>query len=151
MKLGCELSTIIVWKKPNPTLSYADYNLQCEFCLQGFKSGKGKHPWYGGNNESTLWEVKRDSSKELIHPTQKSVELILRAIKNSSKRGDIILDPFLGSGSTLIASELSGRICYGLEIDRWYLDAMIRRIFRVSGTDKFDKQIVEKYKEGKNG
>jgi DNA modification methylase len=150
MNLGCELSTIIVWKKPNPALSFADYNLQCEFCLYGFKSGEGKHPWYGATNESTLWEVKRDVAKELIHPTQKALGLILRSIKNSSRRGDIIVDPFLGSGSVAISSILSGRKCYGIEIDPWYVDAAIRRMLRTIPVEKVDNKIIDKYKEGRD-
>ena len=76
-------------------------------------------------NESDLWEIKKDSKYK--HPTQKPVQLPMRAINNSSFDGDAILDLFLGSGSTLIASEQTNRICYGMELDPIYIDVILRR------------------------
>jgi DNA modification methylase len=114
--LEFHISSVITWGKPNFALGYGDYNQQTEFCLYAWKKGKGPHLWYGPANETTLWEVSRDAIKDYIHPTQKPIALAQRAIKNSTLRGEIVLDLFLGSGSTLIAAESLARACYGLEI-----------------------------------
>jgi len=138
--IGC----VITWAKPNFAISYGDYHQQTEFCLYGWKQG-GKHRWYGGVNESSLWQVKRDPTSQYLHPTQKPVELALRAIRNSSERGDIVLDLFLGSGSTLIASEILGRRCFGLEIDPRYCDAIIKRYTNFVGIENVSKELAQKY------
>jgi DNA modification methylase len=98
------------------------------------------------------WQIKRDVTKSYIHPTQKPIALSQRAIKNSSKRGDIILDLFLGSGSTLIAAESLGRKCYGVEIDPKYVDGIVRRYIAFVGHDNVSDDIKRKYiKEDQNG
>lgn len=143
--LGYHIACVITWAKPNFAISYADYNQQTEFCLYGWKKENGPHIWHGPTNESTLWEIKRDSTKEYIHPTQKPTALAQRAIKNSSKRGDVVLDLFLGSGSTLIAAEGLERRCFGLEIDPKYCDAIIGRYIAFVGQDKISAEIRNKY------
>ncbi|MFA5118800.1 MAG: DNA modification methylase [Candidatus Omnitrophota bacterium] len=143
--LGYHIACVITWAKPNFAISYADYNQQTEFCLYGWKKDNGAHAWYGPTNASTLWEIKRDSTKEYIHPTQKPTALAQRAMKNSSKRGDIVLDLFLGSGSTLIAAEGLERRCFGLEIDPKYCDSIIRRYISYVGKDKAPADLVKKY------
>jgi DNA modification methylase len=151
LKHGFQIGSVIVWAKERFAISYADYNQQVEFCLYSWKKGKGEHFWYGPSNESTLWQVSRDPSKILIHPTQKPVELSQRAIKNSSKRGDIIVETFLGSGSTLIAAENLGRCCFGIEIDPVYCDAIVKRYIAFVGEDKVSEELVQKYlKESSN-
>jgi len=102
-----------------------DYHWKHEPILYGWQSGDS-HNWYGPRNQTTVWDVKRPSRSE-EHPTMKPVELITNALVNSSKEEDIILDPFLGSGSTLIACEKSNRVCYGLELDPKYVDVIISR------------------------
>ncbi len=126
-RIGYKVSTVITWAKPNFAIGYADYNQQTEFCLYGWREGKGAHKWYGPTNETTLWQVRRDPASQYQHPTQKALELAMRAIRNSSRRGDIVLDAFLGSGTTLIAAEKLGRVCYGIEIDERYCDVARRR------------------------
>lgn len=143
--LGFHVAGVITWAKPNFAISYADYNNQTEFCLYGWKEDNGAHAWYGPTNETTLWQVRRDPTRTYIHPTQKPVELAQRAIKNSSKRSDNVLDLFLGSGSTLIASESLGRRCFGLEVDPKYCDAIVRRYIAFIGENKTPKEIVKKY------
>ena len=76
---------------------------------------------------TTIWNMKRTPVQEYVHPTQKPVELIMYALSNSSKVGDVVLDPFLGSGSTLIACEKTNRACYGIELDPKYMDVIIER------------------------
>ncbi len=141
--LGC----VITWAKPNFAISYGDYHQQTEFCLYGWKEG-AKHRWFGGVNESSLWEVKRDPTSQYVHPTQKPVELAQRAIRNSSERGDIVLDLFMGSGSTLIASEMLERRCFGIEYSEAYCDAICLRYLNFVSTDKVSQEIRDKYLPG---
>ena len=142
--LGFHVSCVITWAKPNFAIGYGDYNQQTEFCLYGWKEG-ASHRWYGPTNETTLWESKRDPSKTLIHPTQKPLALAQRAIRNSTLRDELVLDLFLGSGSTLIAAESLGRCCYGVEIDPRYCDAIARRYIAFVGKDKVSEEIRARY------
>ena len=139
--IGC----VITWAKERFAISYADYNQQTEFCLYAWRENNGAHKWYGPNNESTLWQIKRDNTAEYIHPTQKPIALAHRAIKNSSKRGDVVLDMFLGSGTTLMASESLKRRCFGLEIDPAYCDGIVKRYVEYAGKDKVSKNVLDKY------
>lgn len=142
--LGFHVACVITWAKPNFAIGYGDYNQQTEFCLYGWKEG-ASHFWNGPTNESTLWEIKRDPAKVLIHPTQKPIAIAQRAITNSSCIGDLVLDLFLGSGSTLIAAESLGRACYGCEKDPRYIDAIIRRYIAFVGKDKVSEELKTKY------
>lgn len=146
------VSCVITWVKEQFAFGHGDYHQKSEFCLYGWKRDNGAHIWYGPNNESTVWEIHRDPTRNYIHPTQKPIGIPQRAIKNSSKRGDIILDTFLGSGSTLIAAESLGRRCFGLEIDPKYCDGIVRRYIAYAGKDKVAPEIREKYfQEGTHG
>mgnify|MGYP001606548906 CR=1 FL=1 len=87
----------------------------------------GKVPYYGTRQESSVWEISRDPTASYVHPTQKPVALAAKAIKNSSKPGEIVLDPFGGSGSTLIAAEQLERPCYMMELDPLYIDVIRKR------------------------
>ena len=116
----------LIWKKDSPVFSMGrlDYDYQHEPILYGWK---GSHNHIGGGKfRTSIWEIPRPKASKL-HPTMKPVELIQEAILNSSKGEDIIIDLFLGSGSTLIAAEKTGRICYGMEIDSKYCDVIIKR------------------------
>jgi len=145
--LGFHVASVITWAKPNFAISYADYNNQTEFCLYGWKKDNGPHVWHGPTNETTLWEVRRDPTRSYDHPTQKPVQLAQRAIRTSSKRGDIVLDMFLGSGSTLIGAQSLERRCFGLEIDPKYCDAIVRRYIAFVGEGKVLKETVTKYRK----
>lgn len=123
--LGGHWASFIIWKKDTLVLGMQDYQRIYEPMLYGWKE-KGKHYWCGDRNQTDVWEVKRPKRSD-EHPTMKPIELCKRAILNSSKNGDIVLDLFLGSGSTLIAAEEAGRICYGTEIDPIYIDVILRR------------------------
>lgn len=138
--IGC----VITWAKPNFAISYGDYHQQTEFALYGWKESE-KHRWFGPVNESSLWQVKRDPTSSYIHPTQKPIELAQRAIRNSSERGEIVLDMFLGSGSTLIAAETLERRCFGLELDCRYIDGIVRRYIAFVGENKVPNALREKY------
>lgn len=119
-----QLKHIIIWVKNNHVLGRCDYNYKHEPILYGWKN---RHKFYGnGKFKTSVWEYdKPNRSKE--HPTMKPVELVENAILNSSEIKQIIFDPFLGSGSTLIACEKTDRICYGIEIDPHYCDVIVNR------------------------
>ncbi len=139
--IGC----VITWAKERFAISYGDYNQQTEFCLYGWKEKNGAHKWHGPNNESTLWQIKRDNTGDYIHPTQKPIAIPHRAIKNSSIRGDIVLDMFLGSGTTLIAADALKRRCFGTEIDPAYCDGIVHRYVAYAGKSKVSKEVLSKY------
>ena len=125
LDVGFKMSSIIIWAKNNSTFSMnKDYKQKHEPIIYGWK--EGKHNWVGGNCEDTLWEIKRPTKSDL-HPTMKPIELCARAITNSSNKNNIVYEPFGGSGSTLIASEQTERICYCMEIDAKYCDVIIKR------------------------
>ena len=144
-ELGFRVSCVITWAKPSFALGYGDYNQQTEFCLYGWKEKSGTHKWYGANNESTLWQIKRDNTADYIHPTQKPIAIPHRAIKNSSKRGDIVLDLFLGSGSTLMAADSLKRRCFGTEISQANCDGIVKRYVEYAGKEKVSPEVLAKY------
>ncbi len=142
---GMRISAVITWAKEAFALGWTDYKQQTEFCLYAWKEKGGTHKWYGPQNETTLWRVNRDSKLNYIHPTQKPIAVATRGIRNSSKRGDIVLDLFLGSGTTLIAAGTLQRRCYGIEMDPRYCDAIVRRYVQRFGRDKVSEEIIKKY------
>lgn len=135
---------VITWAKESFSPGFGDYNEQTEFCLYGCKAG-GQRRWHGAKSESTLWRVTRDRTALYVHPTQKALPLAERAIRNSSSRGDVVLDPFLGSGTTLIAAARLGRVCYGLELSASYCDAIVRRYIATVGRDAVDPSIRSRW------
>ena len=131
IKSGGRWSTFLIWAKNTFTLGRADYQRQYEPILYGWREG-AEHYWCGARDQGDVWFCNKPVKNDL-HPTMKPVELMMRAIRNSSRRGDIVMDVFLGSGSSLIAAERTGRVCYGLELDAQYVDAAILRWQRHSG------------------
>lgn len=125
VKAGGHWSTFIIWAKQTFTLGRADYQRQYEPILYGWREGTERY-WCGTRDQGDVWFINKPVKNDL-HPTMKPVELVIRALRNSSRRGDIVLDPFLGSGTSLIAAERTGRICYGLELDPQYVDTLIMR------------------------
>ena len=122
---GGKWSTFIIWAKNTFTLGRADYQRQYEPILYGWPEGQNRH-WCGDRDQGDVWNIKKPQKNDL-HPTMKPVELVERAIRNSSRPGDIVLDPFGGSGTTLIAAEKSGRIGWLIELDPKYVDVIVRR------------------------
>lgn len=129
---GFYLSGTCIWKKQSLVLGRSPYQWQHEPILYGWKK-QGKHNWYSGRKETTIWEFDRPS-KNSLHPTMKPVGLIAYPIQNSSMSNCIVLDPFGGSGSTLIASEQTNRICYMIELDEKYVDVIVKRFIEQVGT-----------------
>ena len=157
---GWHVAQNLVWIKDNFVLSMMDYHSQHEPVLYGWKQG-GRHSWLGGRKRSALIADQQPDfdamdREELLallreiyeasdvlrhdrprrsdaHPTMKPVGLLSRLIVNSAKKGALVYDPFLGSGSTLIAAERQGRICYGMELDPGYVDVVVSRWETVTG------------------
>lgn len=122
---GGHWSTFIIWAKNTFTLGRSDYQRQYEPILYGWPEGATRH-WCGDRDQGDVWHFNKPRVNDL-HPTMKPVELVERAIRNSSRPGDVVLDPFGGSGTTLIAAEKSGRQARLIELDPKYVDVIVRR------------------------
>ena len=125
LEAGGHWSTFIIWAKNTFTLGRSDYQRQYEPILYGWKEGGG-HYWCGARDQGDVWSINKPARNDL-HPTMKPVELVERAIGNSSRENEIILDPFGGSGTTLIACERMGRQARLLELDPKYVDVIVLR------------------------
>ncbi len=128
---GGHWSTFLIWAKNTFTMGRSDYQRQYEPILYGWKEGTD-HYWCGARDQGDVWFVKKPVANDL-HPTMKPVELVERAIRNSSKSRDTVLDPFAGSGSTLIACEKTHRRARLIELEPKYCDVVIRRFEEFSG------------------
>lgn len=131
---GFYLSGTCIWKKQSLVLGRSPYQWQHEPVLFGWKK-KGKHMWYSDRKQSTIWEYDKPR-KNGDHPTMKPVALVAYPITNSSMSGCIVLDPFGGSGSTLIACEQTERICHTAEVDEKFCDVIVKRYIEQIGSDK---------------
>ncbi len=157
---GCVVHQTLIWVKDRLVLSRMDYQPQHEPCLYGWKPGK-RHAWFGGRKRTAIIgdqqpdfeAMDRDQLLQIVqalyddstvirhdrpsrsddHPTMKPVGLLSRLIVNSTKPGQIVYDPFLGSGSTLIAAERQNRVCYGVELEPSYCDVIVRRWEALTG------------------
>lgn len=122
---GLLLKQCLIWVKNTLVMGRQDYHWKHEPILYGWREGAA-HSWYTDRKQTTVIEMKRPVKSD-VHPTMKPVELVEYCIGNSSKRNDVVLDLFLGSGSTLIACEKTARKCYGMEIDPHYCDVILKR------------------------
>ena len=122
---GFKLAECLIWEKNSFVLGRQDYQWIHEPCLYGWKEGEA-HSWYGDRSQTTVMEFPKPKKND-VHPTMKPVEMLVYLLQNSSKRGDVVLDTFGGSGSTLIACEQTGRVCKTVELDPRYCDAIRRR------------------------
>jgi DNA modification methylase len=125
-------SQSIVWDKQHPVLTRKDFMGAFELAFYGWKEGAG-HKYYGPNNATDLWQVKKVNPQSMIHLTEKPVELAVRAMQYSSLPGENVLDLFGGSGSTLIAAEQTGRNAFLMELDCLYADVIVDRYQRFTG------------------
>jgi DNA modification methylase len=125
VKAGFEIRCQIIWAKSSFAISRGHYNWQHEPCWYAVRRGKAGH-WCGSKSASTLWEISHIKN-ETAHSAQKPVECMRRPIENNSTPGQVVYDPFLGSGTMIIAAEMTGRSCLGLEIMPAYVDVAIKR------------------------
>ena len=135
-------SSMIIWAKNSLTLSQTDYQSQHEPCLYGWIKD-GTHNWYSDRKQTSVWNIDKETVKG--HTTPKPVEIIERAVSNSSKINDLVIDLFLGSGSTIIGCEKKNRRCYGMELDPKYIDVIIKRWQDFTGQDAVLESTKEKF------
>jgi DNA modification methylase len=132
---GFAVRSQIIWAKPRLVLGRGDYHWQHEPCLYAVRQGATGH-WQGARDQTTLWQIAMvgaEDDAETVHGTQKPLDCMRRPIVNNSAPGEAVYDPFLGSGTTLIAAELTGRVCVAMEIDPRYCDVTIERWQRLTG------------------
>jgi DNA modification methylase len=131
---GFQVRSQIIWVKPRFVLGRGDYHWQHEPCFYAVRKGANGH-WQGARDQSTVWQIGHagDEDEATVHGTQKPVECMRRPIVNNSKRGDLVYEPFAGSGTTIIAAENTGRVCRALEIDPRYCDVIVERWQRFAG------------------
>jgi DNA modification methylase len=132
LNAGFLFKSYIVWNKNNSTFGRSDYHWKHEPCIYGWLDG-ASHTWHGDRKQTTVWDIDRPSRSE-EHPTMKPIPLCSKPLENSSKQGDVILDVFLGSGSTMVASHQLKRKCYGMELDPKYCQVIIDRMKKLDST-----------------
>jgi len=125
---GFEIRAQIVWSKPRFALGRGDYHWQHGPCWYGVRKGAKGH-WQGARDQSTVWSIASAGVEDTatVHGTQKPVETMRRPMINNSARGDVVYDPFAGSGTTLIAAETVGRTCLAMELDPACCDVIVAR------------------------
>lgn len=124
---GFEIVNQIIWAKNGMVISRGNYHWQHEPCWYAVKKGKN-HNWQGDRTQTTVWEIDRPKRSETGHSTQKPVECMARPIMNNTKEGEHIYDPFIGSGTSMVAAEQLGRICLGMEINPQYCQIIVNRM-----------------------
>ena len=128
---GFKFSSNLIWVKNVASMGWQDYRYRHEPIMYGWK--KGEHYNLGDRTETSVWEIDREGG--YLHPTTKPQSLVIRAARNSSKQGDIVFDPFLGSGTTLMACENLGRKCRAIEIAPGYVAVTIERWAEATGKE----------------
>lgn len=123
---GFEVRAQIIWAKNNFVISRGHYHGKHEPCWYAARKGKPGH-WQGSRSQTTVWDIDKPMKSETGHSTQKPVECMRRPIENNSAPGDAIYDPFVGSGTTIIAAEMTGRTCLAIDIDPTYVDVAVIR------------------------
>lgn len=129
---GFEIRAQIVWAKNNIVVGRGHYHTKHEPCWYAVRN---KGHWQGDRKQSTVWNIDKPMKSETGHSTQKPVECMRRPIVNNSSAGQAVYDPFLGSGTTLIACEMEARVCYGLELSPAYCDLIVRRWEEFTGKE----------------
>jgi len=141
---GMIYSSPIIWVKESPTMGFQDYKKQHEMILRGrtqkqmatpilYGWNKGRHFFAEDKFEADVWTIKRRATTTMAHPTQKPLAMVQRAIRNSSRPGEAVLDPFAGSGPMIISAEREGRTGYAIELDPVFCDVIIRRFAGLGG------------------
>ena len=117
----------LIWRKPRFAISRGHYHWQHEPCWYAVRDG-GSAKWCGDRSQSSVWDIaQKDTTGDTTHGTQKPVECMARPVRNHGGHEDHVYDPFLGSGTTVMAAEQLGRRCYGIEISLGYVDVIVRR------------------------
>jgi site-specific DNA-methyltransferase (adenine-specific) len=132
LNAGFLFKSYIVWNKNNSTFGRSDYHWKHEPCIYGWLEG-ASHKWHGDRKQTTVWDIDRPTRSD-EHPTMKPIPLCSKPLENSSQRGDVVLDVFLGSGSTMVASHQLKRKCYGMELDPKYCQVIVDRMMKLDPT-----------------
>lgn len=146
LNAGFLFKSYIVWNKNNSTFGRSDYHWKHEPCIYGWLDG-APHQWYGDRKQTTVWDIERPSRSD-EHPTMKPIQLCTKPLENSSKQGDIVLDVFLGSGSTMVAAHQLNRKCYGVELDPKYCQVIIDRMLKLDPSLEIKKNGQPYVKQG---
>ena len=149
LKAGWQLKHTMIWVKNNHVLGRMDYHYKHEPIMYGWKDGES-HNWYGDHSQMSTWEVDKPV-KSALHPTMKPIGLMEKAIGNSTKTGNVVLDLFGGSGSTLIACEKTGRYARLMELDPKYCDVIVKRWQEFTGKIATHAETGTPFAEVKNG
>jgi DNA modification methylase len=150
---GFEIVNQIIWNKQNFAFGRGDYHWKHEPCYYAVRKGKS-HNWQGDRKQHTIWDISNlnpvgrsndDNKDDKVegHGTQKPIECMAKPIRNNTRKGDGVYDPFLGSGTTLIAAEQLNRICYGIELSPSYCDIIVKRWIKLM--DKNNKSVIIKH------
>jgi DNA modification methylase len=123
---GYEVRSQIIWVKNRHSFGRGNYHIQHEGCWYAVRKGKTAH-WSGDRSQTTVWQIDRNHQNETGHSTQKPIECMRRPIENNSSPGQAVYDPFVGSGTTIIAAEMTGRACHAIEISPTYVDVAVLR------------------------
>ncbi|MBL9048393.1 MAG: site-specific DNA-methyltransferase, partial [Tabrizicola sp.] len=129
---GYELRSLIIWGKNQFAIGRSDYHWQHEPCWYAVRKGATGH-WSGDRKQTTLWHIDKPQKSETGHSTQKPVECMKRPIENNSSPGQAVYEPFSGSGTTIIAAEMTGRACHAIELSPQYVDVAVRRWQQFTG------------------
>ena len=116
----------IIWSKNVALIGRGHYHVQHEPCWYAVRKGATGH-WHGDRKQTTIWQIDKPRKSETGHSTQKPVECMKRPIENNSSAGQAVYEPFSGSGTTIIAAEMTGRACHAIEIEPRYIDVAVRR------------------------
>lgn len=139
---GLYFSQAVIWVKEHPVLTRKDFMGNHEWCFYGWREGAA-HSFHGPSNVPDVWSVKKVNPNAMVHLTEKPVELARRAIEFSSKPGDVVLDLFGGSGSTLVAANLTGRRAMLMELDELYCDVIVQRWEKLTGKKALREESVQ--------
>jgi DNA modification methylase len=145
---GLYFSQAVIWIKEHPVLTRKDFMGNHEWCFYGWREGAG-HQFFGPNNATDVWSIKKVNPQSMVHLTEKPVELAVRALQYSSRPGEHVLDLFGGSGSTLIAAEQSGRKAYVMELDALYCDVIVQRWEKFTGKKARRDGVAPRRRPGK--
>jgi DNA modification methylase len=126
VRCGFELRSQIIWAKNNIVISRGHYHFKHEPCWYAVRKGTSGH-WNGDRNQASVWQIDKPMKSDTGHSTQKPVECMIRPIENNSSPGQAVYDPFVGSGTTMIAAEQTGRACAAIEIAPGYVDVAVKR------------------------
>ena len=131
-EVGYIVRSQLIWYKTRPAFNFSQYKFQHEPLFYAFKDGESPY-WYGDKAQVTVWEIKSDNGADYLHPTQKPVPIIEKAVGNSSTKGDIVYEPFCGSGTDILACESLSRKCRAIEISPAYVAVSIQRWVDATG------------------